>query len=131
MNLRAQCVASWIEMFCPSDGSSARTSLWGVLVICRSIPTPLDALVEMAIQIQRIILKTMSPLGSRAMHTVEIERLLDCITLFMAAIISKCEPTLASKFQCYAKYPHINCIILTNLLPALCANFLFGPDPST
>ena len=90
-----------------------------------------NTLVKIAIQIHRIHLETMFPLGSWAMHTVEIERLLDCITLFMAAIISKCEPTLASKFQCYAKYPHINCIILTNLLPALCANFLFGPDPNT
>ena len=71
----------------------------------------LDAIVEMGIQIQRIIFKTMFPLGSGAIHTVEIERLLDCITLFMAAIISKCEPTLASTFQCYAKYPHINCMI--------------------
>ena len=65
---------------------------------------------RITIQIQRIYLETMFPLGSKAMHTVEIERLFDCITLFMAAIISKCEPTLP-QFQCYAKYPHINCII--------------------
>ena len=81
------------------------------ITICWNELTSLDQSPRrITIQIQRIYLETMFPLGSRAMHTVEIERLFDCITLFMAAIISKCEPTLP-QFQCYAKYPHINCII--------------------